>query len=81
MKVLLVVEREQSDGRISGMVWATTSADPELIETKTFLGEAALRVWLAGIATRYGPSNITVDWATLGTDARLIAAVRDFVSA
>lgn len=81
MKVLLVVEREKSGGRISAMVWAGEAADPELVETKAFLGDAALKVWLAGIATRYGASNIAVDWTTLGSDERLTTAVREFVVA
>ena len=81
MKVLLVVEREETGGRISAMVWAAAAADPGLIETKAFLGDAALRVWLAGIATRYGASNITVDWTALSSDERLTAAVRECVAA
>lgn len=63
------------------MVWAAMAADPEMLETKTFQGDAAFKVWLAGIATRYGTSNISVDWTTLASDARLTAAVKEFVSA
>ena len=81
MKVLLVVERETTDGRISATVWEGTAADPELIETEALQGDAALKGWLAGIATRYGTSNITVDWTTLRSDARLTAAVREAVAA
>jgi len=33
-------------------------------------------VWLSGIATRYGRSNVTIDWTSLGDDDRLTAAVR-----
>jgi hypothetical protein len=79
MTVLLVVERETSEGRISAMVWEAMAGDPALIERKAFHGESAFKVWLAGIATRYGASHITVDWNTLDSDARLTAAVREVV--
>ncbi len=36
------------------MVWNATDDDPRLLESKQFKGEAALGLWLAGIATRYG---------------------------
>ena len=46
------------------------------MDSKQFLGEGALKVWLAGIVTRYGRSNITVDWTALQFDDRLAATVR-----
>jgi hypothetical protein len=36
------------------------------------MGEAALKVWLAGIVTRYGSSNIRLNWTeALRGDERL----------
>ena len=76
MRVSLVVSRAP-DGSIGAMVWASAEDDPKLVESRLFLGESALTVWLAGIVARYGRSNITVDWTTsLASDVRLTAAVR-----
>jgi hypothetical protein len=82
MNVLLVVDRAKDGPGIWAMVWTSADDDPKLLESKRFLGDAALKVWLAGIATRYGRSNITVDWtASLQSDDRLAAAVRECVEA
>ncbi|HET6898670.1 MAG TPA: hypothetical protein VFK70_09990 [Vicinamibacteria bacterium] len=75
MSVLLVVDRAP-DGSIGAMVWTAAEGDPKLLESRRFLGEAALTIWLSGIATRYGPSNVTINWTSLGSDERLAAAVR-----
>lgn len=78
MRVTLVVNRGQDDSGISAMVWTAGEDDPKLLESKRFVGDAALKVWLSGIATRYGPSNITVDWNTsLTSDDVLTATVRE----
>jgi len=78
MSVTLVVNRGDDDSGISAMVWTAGEDDPKLLESRRFIGDAALKVWLAGIATRYGPSNITVDWNTsLTSDDVLSAAVRE----
>lgn len=82
MSVLLVVDRAKDGPRIWAMVWTSADDDPRLLESKHFLGMAALQVWLAGIVTRYGRSNITVDWtASLKSDDRLATAVRECVEA
>jgi hypothetical protein len=82
MRVLLVVDRAKDGPGIWAMVWTSAEDDPKLLESRHFLGTAALQVWLAGIATRYGQGNITVDWtATLRADDRLAAAVRQTVEA
>jgi hypothetical protein len=82
MRVLLVVDRAKDGPGIWAMVWTSADDDPRLLESKHFLGMAALQVWLAGIATRYGRSNITVDWtASLKSDDRLAAAVREGMDA
>ena len=78
MSVLLVVDRA-TDGSIGAMVWTSAEGDPKLLESRHFLGEAALTVWLSGIATRYGRSNLTIDWTSLGSDTRLAAAVRSCI--
>ena len=78
MSVLLVVDRA-TDGSIGAMVWTSAEGDPKLLESRHFLGEAALTVWLSGIATRYGRSNLTIDWTSLDSDARLAAAVRSCI--
>jgi hypothetical protein len=81
MRVLLVVDRAKDGPGIWAMVWTSADDDPRLLESKHFLGMAALQVWLAGITTRYGRSNITVDWTTsLKSDERLAAAVREGVA-
>jgi hypothetical protein len=79
MSVLLVINRAP-DSSIGALVWTSTEGDPKLLESRHFRGEAALTVWLAGIVTRYGRSNVTVDWTTsLASDDRLSAAVRSCV--
>lgn len=82
MQILLVIDRAKDGPGIWALVWTSADDDPRLLESKHFLGLAALQVWLAGIATRYGRSNITVDWtASLKSDDRLAAAVREGVDA
>jgi hypothetical protein len=82
MRVLLVVDRAKDGPGIWAMAWTSADDDPKLLESRHFLGDAALRVWLAGFVTRYGRSNITVDWTTsLKSDDRLAAAVRETVEA
>ena len=82
MRVLLVVDRAKDGPGIWAMAWTAVDDDPKLLESKHFLGDAALRVWLAGIVVRYGRSNITVDWtASLKSDDGLAAAVRSCVEA
>jgi hypothetical protein len=76
--VLLTVERLNTATGIWAMVWTRQDDDPRLLESKQFKGPAALKVWLAGIVTRYGRSNITVNWtAALRTDERVSAALRE----
>jgi len=82
MGILLVIDRAKDGPGIWALVWTSADDDPRLLESKHFLGLAALQVWLAGIATRYGRSNITVEWTTsLKSDDRLAAAVREGVGA
>jgi hypothetical protein len=46
------------------------------------MGEAALKVWLAGIATRYGRSNIHLNWTeALRGDARLAMVLEETMGA
>jgi len=55
---------------------------PRLLESKHFLGGAALKVWLAGMGARYGRENIRVNWIdVLRTDENLTEALRDSVGA
>jgi hypothetical protein len=80
MSVLLVVERSKAGAQLSAMVWTTGDDDPRLIESKKFRGEGALKVWLAGIVTRYGRSNIRVNWTeSLGADDRLTVLLEESV--
>jgi hypothetical protein len=80
MTVLLVVERSKPGSRISAMVWTAIDDDPHLLESKQFRGEAAFKIWLAGIATRYGPSNIRVNWTdSLRADDRLTTLLNECV--
>jgi len=82
MRILLVVDRARAGPGIWALVWTSADDDPKLLDSKHFLGEAALKVWLAGIATRYGRTNIIVDWTpALQSDDRLAAAVREFMEA
>jgi hypothetical protein len=77
MQVLLVVEPSPEGTGIGAMIWTRTDADPRLLESKQFKGAAALQVWLAGIATRYGASSIVVSWTdSLKNDERLSEVVR-----
>ncbi|HEU0106991.1 MAG TPA: hypothetical protein VFT38_12515 [Vicinamibacteria bacterium] len=61
MSVLLVIERSKAGALLSAMLWTTGDDDPRLLESRKFRGEGALKVWLAGIVTRYGRSNIRVN--------------------
>ena len=80
LQVLLVVDRAKARSGIWGMVWTSQDDDPRLLESKRFRGEAALKVWLAGIVIKYGLSNITVDWTdSLKADVRLASAVKQLV--
>jgi hypothetical protein len=79
MVVLLVVERSNAGAQLSAMVW-TAGDDPRLLESREFRGEGALKVWLAGIVTRYGRDNIRVNWtASLGADDRLTVLLEESV--
>jgi hypothetical protein len=81
VRVLLVVDRAK-EGGIWALVWTSADGDPKLLESRHFVGEGALKVWLAGIGARYGRTNITVDWTpSLTSDDRLAAAVREGVEA
>jgi hypothetical protein len=78
MSVLLVVDRDKVSESIWVMAWTAEDDDPRLLESRRFLGEAALKVWLAGIATRYGRSNIHLNWTeALRGDARLTMVLED----
>jgi hypothetical protein len=78
MSVLLVVDRDKVSESIWVMAWTAEDDDPRLLESRWFLGEAALKVWLAGIATRYGRSNIHLNWTeALRGDARLTMVLED----
>jgi hypothetical protein len=80
MVVLLVVERSKAGAQLSAMVWTAIDDDPRLLESKQFKGEAALKVWLAGIVTRYGRNNFRVNWTeALGADDRLTVLLEESV--
>lgn len=81
MTVLLVIDRSKTPSEgIWALVWTSENDDPRLLESKQFKGEAALQVWLAGIVTRYGRSNITVNWTdSLRADDRLAKVVKESV--
>jgi hypothetical protein len=80
MTVLLVVDRGAEDSRISAMVWTAREDDPRLLESKRFKGEAAFKVWLVGITTRYGPINIQWQWSdSLESDERLAVLIRETI--
>jgi len=81
MNVLLVVDRDKRTNRISVMAWTAEKEDPRLLESRQFMGEAALKIWLAGIATRYGRSNIHVNWTEPLNDARLAMMFEDTMGA
>ena len=82
MIVLLVVDRAQATSGFWAMVWTAIDDDPRLLESKHFRGEAALKVWLAGIGARYGRENIRVNWTDiLRTDDRLADVLKDSVGA
>lgn len=64
------------------MVWTAVDDDPRLLESKHFKGEAALKVWLAGMGARFGRENIRVNWTdVLRTDDRLLEVLKDSVGA
>jgi hypothetical protein len=78
MNVLLVVDRDKVTHLISVMAWTAEKEDPRLLESRQFMGEAALKVWLAGIVTRYGRGNIHLYWTeSLLADEPLALAVKD----
>jgi hypothetical protein len=78
MTVLLVVDRANTGTGIWGMIWTSEDHDPRLLESKHFLGEGALKVWLAGISTRYGRSNITFQCTdSVNADDHLAAVIRE----
>jgi hypothetical protein len=80
MTVLLVLDRAQSTPGIWAMVWTAIDDDPRLLESKQFKGEAALKVWLAGVGTRFGRENIRVNWTdVLRSDDRLVEVLKDSV--
>jgi hypothetical protein len=82
MNVLLVVDRDTLGESISVMAWTAEEDDPRLLESRQFRGEAALKVWLAGIATRYGRDNIRLNWTeALRDDARLAIVLKDTMGA
>ena len=82
MNVLLVVDRDKLNKGIWVMAWTAEEEDPRLLESRRFMGEAALKVWLAGIATRYGRSNIHLNWTeALRGDARLATMLEDTMGA
>lgn len=82
MNVLLVVDRDKENEGIWVMAWTAEDDDPRLLESRRFLGEAALKVWLSGIATRYGRSNIHLNWTeALRGDARLTMMLEDTMGA
>ena len=82
MNVLLVVDRDTRSKGIWVMAWTAEEDDPRLLESRQFMGEAALKVWLAGIATRYGRSNIRLNWTeALRSDARLTMMLKDTMGA
>jgi len=82
MVVLLVLDRAKTTAGIWAMVWTAIDDDPRLLESKQFKGEAALKVWLAGIGARYGRENIRVNWTdALRTDDRLAGVLKESVGA
>jgi hypothetical protein len=82
MIILLVLDRAKTTPGVWAMVWTALDDDPRLLESKHFKGDAALRVWLAGIGARYGRANIRVNWTeALRTDDRLVIVLRDSLGA
>jgi len=82
MVVLHVLERAKEMAGVFAMVWTASDDDPRLIEARHFKGDAALKVWLAGIGARHCRENIRVSWTeTLRSDDRLSAMLRDSVGA
>ena len=74
----LVVDRSGDGVGIWGLLWTAQDDDPRLLQSKKFQGEASLKVWLAGLVTRYGRMNIEVNWTdSLQTDGRLAALVKE----
>ena len=47
MNVLLIVDRDTRSKGIWVMAWTAEEDDPRLLESRQFMGEAALKVWLA----------------------------------
>ena len=82
MVVPLVLDRAKETSGLWAMLWTAVDDDPRLLEARHFKGEAALKVWLAGISARHGRENIRVNWTEeLRTDDRLAAMLRDSVGA
>lgn len=64
------------------MVWTAEDADPRLVESRKFGGEAALKVWLTEVARRYGRDRIRVNWTDdLRSDERLMALLKQTIGA
>lgn len=69
---LMVTRMSDPHPGISAMLW-TVDREARLLDWKEFHGEAALGVWLAGLAGKYGRDNVKVDWTEqLRADARLV---------
>ena len=82
MNVMLAVDRDTLGESISVMAWTAEEEDPRLLEFRQFRGEAALKVWLAGIATRYGRGNVHLNWTeALLADEPLVLALKDTTGA
>jgi hypothetical protein len=78
MSVLLVIERSKAGAQLWAMVWTAGDDDPRLLESRKFRGEGAFKVWLAGIVTRYGRSNIRVTCPeSLEADDRLTVLLEE----
>jgi hypothetical protein len=76
MKCRLMLRRvEDPQPGISALLWSE-DVDARLLEWKEFQGGAALGVWLAGLAVKYGRENFTLDWGDgLKTDLVLAPIV------
>jgi hypothetical protein len=80
--VVLAVDRSADRTEICAMIWVAADDDPRLLESRTFQGEGALRVWLAGLVAKYGHSNIRVNWTEeLRADEPLAVALEKVMGA
>jgi hypothetical protein len=78
VRVSLVVDRSADGAGIWALLWTAEDDDPRLLQSKKFRGEASLKVWLAGLVTRYGRMNIEVQWTnSLQMDARLATVLKE----